>query len=44
MVFLRELPLLVLGVVVSAGLGFLLWALYRLACEAHPPKTTRRSR
>lgn len=44
MVSLDELPLLVLGVVVSAGVGFLFWTLYHLAMEAHATSTSRRNR
>ncbi|HEX3985768.1 MAG TPA: hypothetical protein VHX13_04080 [Acidobacteriaceae bacterium] len=36
---LNELPLLALGLVVSVGMGFLLWALYHLAGEAHHNRT-----
>ena len=44
MVSLNELPLLALGVVVSAGVGFLFWALYHLASEAHATSMSRRER
>ncbi|MGA7524409.1 MAG: hypothetical protein WBW84_18295 [Acidobacteriaceae bacterium] len=41
---LKQLPLLALGVLVSVGLGFLLWTLYHLAWEAHANSRARRSR
>lgn len=44
MVSLNELPLLVLGVVVSAGVGFLFWTLYHLAMEAYATSAGRRDR
>jgi hypothetical protein len=44
MVSLNSLPLLALGVVISAGLGFLFWALYHLAGEAQATSTSRRGR
>lgn len=44
MVSLNSLPLLTLGIVVVAGVGFLLWTLYHLAWEARASRTTRRSR
>lgn len=44
MVSLNDVPLLALGVVVSAGLGFLFWTLYHLATEAHATNTSRRER
>lgn len=36
MVSLNELPMVALGIVVAAGVGFLLWTLYHLTWEAHP--------
>jgi len=44
MVSFKELPLLVLGVLVSAGVGFLFWTLYHLSWEAHASNRTRRTR
>lgn len=44
MVSLNDLPLLALGLVISAGVGFLFWALYHLAWEGHTTRTSRRSR
>jgi hypothetical protein len=44
MMALDELPALALGIVVTAGVGFLIWALYHLALETHPTGTDRRSR
>jgi hypothetical protein len=44
MVSINDLPLVVLGVLVLAGMGFLLWALYRMTWEAHANSRTRRSR
>lgn len=43
MLFVRDLPLVALGVVVLAGVGFLFWTLFHLAWEARA-NNTRRSR
>lgn len=37
-----RLSLLALGVVVSIGVGFLLWTLYHLISESHPQSHTAR--
>jgi len=42
MVPLKDLPLLALGIVVSAGVGFLFWTLYHLAKDAHTSSLSRR--
>lgn len=44
MVSLNELPLLALGALVSAGLGFLFWMLCHLTGEANSRSRARRSR
>ncbi|HEX4036717.1 MAG TPA: hypothetical protein VHX37_01550 [Acidobacteriaceae bacterium] len=36
MLHVDQFSLLALGVVISIGMGFLLWTLYHLIAEAHP--------
>jgi hypothetical protein len=41
MLHTNQFSLLGLGVVVSIGMGFLLWTLFHLCCEAHPRLTAK---